>query len=52
MPQISIIMPVFNTDKYLRRTLDALVNQTFTDIEIIAFSKVLDKTFEQLLSEF
>lgn len=23
-----------------------------TDIEIIAFSKVLDKTFEQLLSEF
>lgn len=36
MPKVSIIMPVYNTQKYLRRCLDALVNQTLKDIEIIA----------------
>ncbi|TXJ17694.1 glycosyltransferase, partial [Brachyspira aalborgi] len=35
MPLISIIVPVYNTEKYLRRCLDSLVNQTFNDIEII-----------------
>ena len=31
----SIIVPVYNTEIYLRRCLDSLVNQTFNDIEII-----------------
>lgn len=28
-------MPVYNTEKYLVKCLDSLINQTFTDIEII-----------------
>ncbi|TKZ35604.1 glycosyltransferase family 2 protein [Brachyspira catarrhinii] len=32
---ISIIIPVFNTEKYLKRCLDSIVNQTFKDMEII-----------------
>ena len=35
MPQISIIVPNYNTEKYLPRCLKSLVNQTFKDIEII-----------------
>ena len=35
MPLISIVMPVFNEEKYIRECLDGLVNQTLTDIEII-----------------
>lgn len=35
MPKVSIIVPVYNTAKYLRRCADALVNQTLSDIEII-----------------
>ena len=35
VPFISIIIPVYNTEKYLRRCLDSAVNQTFKDIEII-----------------
>lgn len=34
-PQISIIVPVYNVEKYLDRCLESLVNQTFQNIEII-----------------
>ena len=33
--KVSVIVPVYNTEKYLRRCLDSLVNQTLDDIEII-----------------
>lgn len=35
IPKVSIIMPVYNSDKYLRQALDSVVNQTLKDIEII-----------------
>jgi len=35
MPEISIIVPNYNTAKYLPRCLDSLINQTFQDIEIL-----------------
>lgn len=33
---VSIIISVYNTEKYLRKCLDSLVRQTLTEIEIIA----------------
>ena len=36
MPKISIIVPVYNVEKYLPKCLDSLINQTLKDIEIIA----------------
>lgn len=35
MPKISVIVPVYNVEKYLDKCLDSLVNQTLKDIEII-----------------
>ncbi|KAB8287933.1 glycosyltransferase family 2 protein [Bifidobacterium avesanii] len=35
MPLLSIIVPVYNSEKYLSICLDSLVNQTFSDFEII-----------------
>lgn len=35
MPKISIIIPVYNTEKYLTRCFDSLIKQTFSDFEII-----------------
>lgn len=32
---ISIILPVYNVEKYLRRCLDSIINQTYKNIEII-----------------
>ena len=34
-PFISIIIPVYNTEKYLKQCFDSAVNQTFRNIEII-----------------
>jgi len=35
MPKVSIIVPVYNVEKYIKKCLDTLVNQTLKDIEII-----------------
>ena len=34
-PKVSIIVPVYNVEKYLRCCMDSLLNQTLKDIEII-----------------
>ena len=34
-PKVSIIVPVYNVEKYLDRCMDSLLNQTLKDIEII-----------------
>jgi len=35
MPKISVIVPVYGVEKYIKKCLDSIVNQTFKDIEII-----------------
>ncbi|MBC8444460.1 glycosyltransferase, partial [Candidatus Woesearchaeota archaeon] len=35
LPKVSIGLPVYNGEEYLRKTLDCLLEQTFLDIEII-----------------
>lgn len=34
-PAISIIMPVYNVEKFLQKTIRSVQNQTFTDFEVI-----------------
>jgi Glycosyltransferases involved in cell wall biogenesis len=38
MIKVSVIIPVFNVQNYLRQCLDSLVNQTLKDIEIICIN--------------
>lgn len=35
MTKVSVIVPVYNTSKYLKTCIDSILNQTFKDIEII-----------------
>ena len=35
MPQISVIVPVYNTERYLHCCIDSILNQTFTDFELL-----------------
>src|SRR5574344_2160891 len=38
MPKVSVIIPIYNVEKYLRQCLDSVVNQTLKDIEIICIN--------------
>ena len=35
-PKVSVIVPVYNTERYLRRCLDSLLHQTLAELEIVA----------------
>ena len=38
MPKISVIIPVYNTEKYLHRCLDSVFSQTYQDYEVICIN--------------
>ena len=38
MSKVSVIIPVYNTSKYIEKCLDSIVNQTMKDIEIIVIN--------------
>ena len=35
MPKVSIVVPVYNTEKYLKECIDSLTSQSLKEIEII-----------------
>jgi glycosyltransferase involved in cell wall biosynthesis len=38
MPLISVIIPVYNGEKTIRETIESILNQTFTDFELIVIN--------------
>jgi len=52
MPKISVIVPVYNSEKYLRSCLDSLVNQTLDDIEIVVVNDGSKDSSVQIIGEF
>lgn len=38
MTKVSIVLPVYNTEKYLSQCLDSIINQTFKDFECICIN--------------
>ncbi|MDE5548970.1 MAG: glycosyltransferase [Clostridia bacterium] len=32
---ISVIVPIYNVEKYLRKGIESIINQTYTDLEIV-----------------
>ena len=52
MPKISIIIPVYNVEKYLRRCLDSVINQTFSDWQAICVNDGCTDKCGQILEEY
>lgn len=52
MPRISVIIPVFKVDKYLKRCVDSVLNQTFDDFELILIDDGSTDKGGQICDEF
>mgnify|MGYP002521133433 CR=1 FL=1 len=52
MPKVSVIIPVYNTEKYLRKCLDSVCNQTLSDIEIICVNDCSPDNSLEILKEY
>lgn len=51
MPKISVIMPAYNAEKYIGEAIESILNQTFTDFELIVINDgSADKTKDIILS--
>lgn len=35
MPEVSVIVPIYNVENYLDRCIESILGQTFTDYELI-----------------
>ena len=51
-PKISIIVPVYNVEIYLRECFDSIVNQTFKDFEVICINDGSTDNSLQILEEY
>lgn len=52
MPQISIILPVYNAERYINRTITSILQQTYTDFELIAIDDCSTDSSLQKLKEW
>ncbi len=52
MPKVSIIVPVYNVEKYLKQALESAVNQTLNDIEIICVDDCSTDNSLNILKEY
>lgn len=51
-PKISVIVPVYNVEKYLRKCLDSIIAQTLKDIEIICVNDGSTDSSLEILSDY
>lgn len=52
MVKVSVIIPVFNVEKYINECVDSVINQTLTDIEIICVDDGSTDNSLNLLKQF
>ena len=51
-PKVSVIIPVYNVEKYIRECLDSIVGQTLKDIEIICVNDGSADSSLEILKEY
>jgi glycosyltransferase involved in cell wall biosynthesis len=52
IPKVSIIIPVYNAEKYLHKCLTSAISQTLKDIEIIVINDASTDTSLEIIKEF
>lgn len=51
-PKVSVIIPVYNVEEYLRQCLDSVINQTLKEIEIICVDDGSTDSSLEILKEY
>lgn len=51
-PKMSVLVPIYNVEKFLRQCLDSLVNQTLKDIEIICLNDGSTDNSLEIINEY
>lgn len=51
-PKVSVVMPVYNVEPYLRQCLDSVINQTLKEIEIICVDDGSTDASLEILKEY
>lgn len=51
-PRISVIMPVYNTEKYVAEAIESILNQTFTDFELIIINDCSSDRTPEIIAEY
>ncbi len=52
MPKVSVIVPIYNVEKYLEKCLTTLQNQTFSDIEIFCVNDGTKDNSQDIVDRF
>lgn len=51
-PKVSVIVPVYNTERYLRKCLDSLINQTLNEVEIVVVNDGSSDSSPEIIREY
>ncbi len=52
MPEISVVIPVYNVEAFLPRCLDSVLNQTFQDFEIVCVNDASPDNSAKILNQY
>ena len=52
MKKVSVIVPVYNVEKYLQRCLDSILDQTYTNFEVICINDCSSDESQRILEEY
>ena len=52
MKKISVIIPVYNTEKYLRKCFDSVINQSYKNIEMVIINDGSKDNSEKIINEY
>lgn len=52
MPKVSVIVPVYNVEKYIRKCLESLISQTLEEIEIIIVNDGTKDNSMEIVKEY
>lgn len=51
-PKISVVMPVYNSAKYLQETVDSILNQTYSDFELIILNDKSTDNSKEIIERY